>query len=230
MAAEVRLCVISLSARSPDNSDAAYLEWHALDHLPEQYAIAGVVHGQRWASTRACRAESAARVEPLASTDHVVQYLFADPVDASLDRFFALGAELRHAGRMPRLLPPVELAGYELVACEAAPRALVRAEVLPWRPGRGAYLIIDEAGRGGVPVDGLVDVPGVAGWWRFRGGDFHDRLTDTTGRNLTVCYLDDDPASVAAGIAPRVAVSTAGLLLAAPFECVVPWQWDRSLP
>ena len=39
MAASVRLCVLSLSARSPDGDDAAYIEWHSLDHLPEQYSL-----------------------------------------------------------------------------------------------------------------------------------------------------------------------------------------------
>jgi hypothetical protein len=244
VAGDVRLCVVSMSARAPDGGDAAYLEWHALDHLPEQFRIPGVVHGQRWVSTPACRAARPARAATGArfdATEHVVQYLFADPVAASLDRFFALGAELRAAGRMPALLPSVELGGYEVVARAAAPRALVTAEVLPWRPGRGAYLLLDEPdGADGVDgvdgVDGLgdtgrlCDVEGVAGVWQYRGGVFHPRLADTSGLRLTVCYLDGDPVAAGRRIGQVVESLDRGVLFAAPFEAVVPWAWERHLP
>jgi hypothetical protein len=216
MAASVRLCVLSLSARSSDGADAAYIEWHSLDHLPEQYALRSLLHGQRWVSTPECRAARAAGDDALASADHVVQYLFAD--GGSLDRFFALGAELREAGRMPLRLPPVELAAYAFVD---ATSTHVRPEVLPWRPNRGAYLVVSEE---------LVDLPaidGVAGVWRYVGGKFHDRLADTVGRHLTVCYLDGDPAEVGAEITAALEQT---VFLGAPFAALTPFDWGRSLP
>jgi hypothetical protein len=216
MAASVRLCVVSLSARSPEGDDAAYIAWHSLDHLPEQYSLRSLVHGQRWVSTPACRAARARGDATLEATDHVVQYLFADK--GSLDRFFTLGAALREAGRMPLRLPPVELAAYALADQTSS---VVRPEVLPWRPNRGAYLIVSAE-----PVD-LGDVDGVAGVWRYVGGKFHDRFADTRGRHLTVCYLDDDPAAVGARITASLAQS---VLLGAPFASVVPFDWTRSLP
>ena len=33
----------------------SYNEWHQLDHMPEQYPLAGMAFGQRWVSTPACR-------------------------------------------------------------------------------------------------------------------------------------------------------------------------------
>jgi hypothetical protein len=216
MAASVRLCVLSLSARSPEGDDAAYIEWHSLDHLPEQYSMRSLVYGQRWVSTPACRAARAAGGGALDATDHVVQYLFADK--GSLDRFFALGAELREAGRMPLRLPPVELAAYAFVDGTSP---VVRAEVLPFRPNRGAYLIVSDA-----PVD-LPAVDGVAGVWRFVGGIFHERLADTRGRHLTVCYLDGEPAEVGAGITAAIEQP---VLLGAPFCALTPFDWSRSLP
>lgn len=217
-----------MSARSATGDDAAYLEWHALDHLPEQYSIPALVHGQRWVSTPACRNARLAGGERLGATDHVVQYLFAAADAATLDRFFALGAELRAAGRMPVALPPVELGAYEVVERVAADHALVRAEVLPWRPARGVYLVVEE-GEGG-DLAALAGVPGVAGCWRFRGGRFHERLADTTGLGLSVCWLDGDPVETAARLAPVLAPRAGRLLLAAPFEALVPWSWDRALP
>ena len=39
-----------------DAGDRAYLAWHQLDHMPEQYQLPGIIHGQRWASDDACHA------------------------------------------------------------------------------------------------------------------------------------------------------------------------------
>jgi hypothetical protein len=208
--------VLSLSARSPEGDDAAYIEWHSLDHLPEQYSLRSLVHGQRWVSTPACRAARAAGDGSLDDADHVVQYLFADK--GSLDRFFALGAELREAGRMPLRLPPVELAAY---AFNDAQAAVVCPEVLPWRPNRGAYLIVSDARVELPPIDG------VAGVWRYVGAKFHERLLDTTGRHLTVCYLDGDPAEAGAAITASL---DQPVRFAAPFAALTPFDWDRSLP
>ncbi|HUR78365.1 MAG TPA: hypothetical protein VMZ22_10485 [Acidimicrobiales bacterium] len=220
MANDVRLCVMSMSARSAAGDDAAYLEWHSLDHLPEQYSIPSLVHGQRWVSTPACRAVRAPGDARLDGTDHVVQYLFAEPVAPALDRFFALGAELREAGRMPLLLPPVELGAYELRETRAT---LVSASVLPWRPCRGVYIVVGEVP---VSLEALAEVEGIAGAWVYAGGQFHPRLADTSGRWLTVCYLDGDPAAVAAQLRDRVG----GAMFAAPFVPLTAFDWSRSLP
>jgi hypothetical protein len=215
MAASVRLCVLSLSARSPEGDDAAYLEWHSLDHLPEQYGLRSLMQGQRWVSTPACRAARAPGDGSLDATDHAVQYLFADK--GSLDQFFTLGAELREAGRMPLRLPPVELAAYALVRATA--RA-VRPEVLPYRPNTGAYLIVSDEAVEVEPRDGL------AGVWHYSGGRFHERFVDTTGRHLTVCYLDGDPVAVGAAIT----ASLPAVRFGAPFAALTPFDWERSLP
>jgi hypothetical protein len=228
----IRFAVVSMSARSPEGRDAEYIEWHGLDHHPEQYGIDSIRLGQRWVSTPACRAARVAEHERFAAVDHVMQYLFADPSDAALDEFFALGAELHAAGRMPIRLPAVELGGYDLVERCASARVLIRDEVLPWRPVRGGYLII-ERGDAGTELSALCDVPGVAGAWRYRGGAFHKRFADTSDLTLTVCYLDDDVTSTASRLGAVLAGSwrdESSALLAAPFEAVVPWSWDRALP
>ncbi|MGQ0431544.1 MAG: hypothetical protein ACT452_03950 [Microthrixaceae bacterium] len=222
-----------MSARSVDGRDAEYLEWHGLDHLPEQYRITGMRSGTRWVSTAACRAVRAASTPPSGDVDHVVAYLFADPVDPGLDTFFALGKDLREAGRMPALLPPVELGGYRVADMAAAPRVLVGADVLPWRPHRGVYLLMED----GAPssVAGLLEVEGVAGAWTFAGSaSLHDRLAVTEARSLTVLYLDDNPALVGqrleAPLRERWTAPGAAPLLAAPFVTVTPWAWDAALP
>jgi len=230
---EVRVGVFSMSARAPAGFDRDYLEWHGLDHLPEQYRIDGLRNGTRWVSTPACRAARATSDPRYDAVDHIVAYLFAAPVDVALDRFFTLGAELREAGRMPLRLPLVELAGFVRRGGATAARALVDADVLPWRPTRGIYLLIERGTP--APPDALLDVPGVAGVWSFEGTDsLHERLAATDDLRLTVAYLDGDPPDVAARLpevlAPRWASGATSPLLAAPFVTVVPWRWDAALP
>lgn len=230
---DVRIGVLSMSARSPDGDDSRYLRWHGLDHLPEQHRIAGMRSGARWVSTPACRAARAASLDQYDDVDHVVCYLFADRVADGLDTFFALGADLRAAGRMPVRLPLVELAGYVVHGMVAAPRVLVGADVLPWRPSRGVYLLLERGER--AAPDALLEVPGVAGAWSYEGSDsLHPRLTAVEGVHLTIAYLDDDPAITAERLAVVLADrwSSGGVapLLAAPFVTVVPWAWDAALP
>lgn len=230
---DVQVAVVSMSARHPEGRDAEYLEWHTLDHRPEQHRLPGLRAGLRWVSTPACRAARAASEGDYDAVDHVVAYLFAEPVGAALDGFFALGAALREAGRMPLRLPPVELAGWELADRGAADGVLVGADVLPWRPMRGIYLLV-ERGQTAPPED-LQAVAGVAGAWSFVGSStLHPRLAGVAGVTLTMCFLDDAPPAVAARLAARLARrwerGAITPLLAAPLEAVAPFAWERALP
>src|SRR5262245_55257279 len=69
--------VVSMSARHPEGRDAEYLEWHALDHRPEQHRLEGLRGSLRVVSTPDCRAARAASEAPYDDVDHVVAYLFA---------------------------------------------------------------------------------------------------------------------------------------------------------
>jgi hypothetical protein len=237
---EIEVAVFSMAARSETGDDAAYLEWHLLDHQPEQYQIRGLRHGQRWASTPACRAARAAASDRFAAVDHLTQYLFDDPVDQGLDDFLDLGADLRRRGRYPHRLPSVLLANFDLIAARAAPRVLVSAGVLPFRPNRGAYLILEADASARVAeaasdeLEELIGVDGVAGAWVFAPGQRRADRFDAAGLSLTLCYLDDEPVAVAERLAPLLAGrwqgSSIAPALAAPFETVRPWEWDRSLP
>ena len=226
-----------MSRRHADGEDAAYLEWHVLDHLPEQYRLAGL----RVRASGGCRPRRAGPVRaasepPFDAVDHVVQYLFAEPVGPALDTFFALGGALHQAGRMPIALPRVQVGGWRLDGMLAADRVLVGAAVAAVATGSWR-LPAGRAGHRRRPPDArraLVAVAGVAGAWRWIGASPHERLEGTDGLTLTVCYLDDDPVEVATRLAPVLADrwATGGVipLLAAPFEAVVAGAWDRHLP
>jgi hypothetical protein len=230
----VAMALLSMSARSSDGRDAEYLEWHMLDHLPEQYRLAAIRSGQRWVSTPSCRAARAAGEPPFDDVDHIVQYLFAEPLTEGLDAFFDLGAALHRAGRMPIALPRRHLAAYTPVERWAAPERLVGADVLPWRPISGVYLVIERTGARDDRSIGS-DVAGVVGAWRLRGlDDRHPRLEAAADLDVTVWYLDGDPVAVGRALAeeqaPRWRPAGAEPLLAAAFHAVVPWRWDRATP
>ena len=83
---------------------ADYNAWHQLDHQPENLALLGVLHGDRWVRTPDCRAASDVEDEPvLGAADYVAMYWFADPVRASVAEWVELGETTREQGRRPEL-------------------------------------------------------------------------------------------------------------------------------
>ena len=126
---DVQLAFISLSTREPHGRDAEYIEWHSLDHRPEQYRLAGLRNSLRLVSTPACRAVRAASTEVYDAVDHVMTYLFTDV--ESLVPFADLGGALHEGGRMPLRLPTVEFMTADLAGKVAAPIAVAGSDVIP---------------------------------------------------------------------------------------------------
>ncbi|WP_419851147.1 hypothetical protein [Candidatus Poriferisocius sp.] len=229
---------VSLSARHPEGRDAEYLAWHTLDHRAEQHRLLEVRGSLRFVSTPACRSARVAADPRYEATDHFMVYLFTD--QAAMDSFYGLGEELFKAGRMPHRLPAVEGDLYTLAGKAAAPHAVAGADVLPWRPALGAYLLVE---LGVAAADRLVDIDGVAGvWWavsdlgRSMGYDWFVTPTspDEGPKQVSLCFIDGDPVDAARRLQPilekRWADGLARPLLAAPFYSVVPYEWDRHLP
>lgn len=229
-ASDIGFAFISLSAREPDGRDGEYLAWHSLDHRPEQHRLAGLRNSMRLVSTPACRAARAASVDRFDAADHVMTYLFTDPGPVPL--FNDLGRALHEGGRMPIRLPSVEFLVGDLAGKRASRQAVAGADVIPWRPAQGVYLMIE---RGHASADSFADVPGVAGVWWYHGSLAPEPYsTDGRGLQITYCYLDGDPVDTAQRLreplARRWASDGVDGLLAAPFYTVVPFEWDRHLP
>src|SRR3954451_14248761 len=144
---------VSMSARHPEGRDVDYLRWHFFDHRPEQYRLDTIRASLRLVSTPACRAARAASDERFDATDHVMNYFFSDP--SGLKPFHDLGRELGKVGRIPELLPSVERGVYSVDGRIAAPDVKAGADVLPWWPSTGVYLLIE---RGVSSVAPLVEV------------------------------------------------------------------------
>ncbi len=255
----VKVGFFSFTQSSPTGDDRPYLSWHQLDHMPEQYRLPGLVLGQRWRSSAACRRARGAEADGWSAVEHVVCYLMGDPVDQTVDDFLALGRELAAAGRYSQVMPSRYRGALRLLGTCAAPRALVSPEVVPFRPYRGVYMVVEEPDAADADADadddadddadadagwdehlrhmgaeipsGLVEVEGVAGVWTYATAPDLRRRMFTKGRiGLTVCYLDDDPVAVADRLAPTVnrlwSAAPTRMLLAAPFESIIKWDWD----
>jgi hypothetical protein len=214
----------------------AYNAWHQLDHLPEQFPLPGIVYGQRWVSTPACRAARLASGPALDPIHYVTCYLMAEPIEETINEFFALGAELH---RLDRFFAPrrAHLTGpFRVLDAHAASRTRVSAAAVPFRPHRGIYVKVDEPTADVASDAGhdlLVDVPGVAGVWTFSNVETPTSRRWTAGhRRITVCWLDDDPLDVAARIAPLVTTRreppdpSAQITFAGPFETITAGHWD----
>jgi len=228
-ATDVRMIFVSLTAREPDGRDAEYLEWHSLDHRPEQYRIAGLRHSVRLVSTPACRAARAICDSRYDAVDHVMTYFFAD--GAALDQFSALSAALG-GERRPFRLPTVQAGYFALAGKIAARRAIAGADVIPWRPARGVYLIVEQ---GAQSPAALADIDGVAGiWWHKDGTPAATGFKGSAGVQVTYCFMDGDPLETAerlrGPLEQRWADGQIVPHLAAPFHTLVPFEWNRYLP
>jgi hypothetical protein len=227
---DIGYAFISLSAREPSARDAEYIEWHCLDHRPEQHRLPELRQSLRLVSTPACRAARLASEGLFDRVDHVMTYLFAD--ESGIPGFFALGQALHQGGRMPLRLPSVGHVTGTFAGKLAADRAVAGADVIPWRPALGVYLLVEEGLSS--PAD-LLDAPHVAGLWWYEGAVTPEPLVgDWRGRQITYCYLDGDPLAAAHGLRERIerrwASGAIRGLLAAPFFTVVPFEWERRLP
>lgn len=222
---------VSMCARDPEGRDEAFLRWHTFDHRPEQHRLASLRAALRLVSTPACRAARVAgdtRYDPI---DHVMTYFFADM--AGLQGFSDLSVALRGVGRTTYTMPPVERAVCELAAIAAAPRIKVGADVIPWWPMQGAYVLVE---RGDVaPATDLTEIDGIGGVWSTVTIPAEPIYTNAeTGLQITFCYLDDDPVAVADRLRPavekRASATGVELRFAAPFHTVTPETVGRYLP
>jgi hypothetical protein len=225
---DITTIFLSLSARHPDGDDAEYLRWHTLDHRPEQYRLQGIRSSLRLVSTPACRAARAASDPMLDATDHVMTYFFANTTP--LKAFNDLAVALRQRGRMSYLLPSVQRAVYTVQERVAAPRIKLGADVLPWWPANGMYLLVE---MGSAALDALPDVPGVAGIWRAAAASSPFSGAEP-GQQIAFLFLDDDAVETARRLRPilekRWEKFSLRPLLAAPFYTLVPYEWSRNLP
>jgi hypothetical protein len=160
----------------------AYNTWHQLDHRPENLALDGVRHGERWVRTPSCAATSLVTDARLERTHYVNMYWFREPWRSSFAEWQELAERSYQWGRRPEIgytkRPLMGL--FRTVRGRAAPRVLVGPDALPFRPARAVLLSLHrfETAHSGAThaflldadsrrVPELLAVDGVAGVWTF---------------------------------------------------------------
>jgi hypothetical protein len=159
-----------------------YNEWHQLDHRPENLALDGVRHGERWVRTPKCARSSRVADERLTGTHYVNMYWFRSPWATAFAEWQELAERSYQWGRRPEIeytsRPLMGL--FSTVRGYAARHVRVSPDALPFRPMRAvrlslyrfdqahsaathAYLADADSHR----IPALLDVPGVAGVWTF---------------------------------------------------------------
>jgi hypothetical protein len=241
----VGLGLVALTGGLAPELEQANLAWHQLKHVPELYGADGVLNAQRWVSTTACRDQRAIESELLAPVESVISYLLGKPAKESYDSMLSYSQSLPREQDRPPGGEVLLDSFFEPLATAVAARVELSAHVLPWRPNRGIYLLVDELddepdalARYRMAWEGqtaeMLAVPGVAGLWLFGSDrDFPGVLTSQCEGTyaITIAFLDDDPANVGAALAPQAMTRTKDLpaqaLLAAPFESIPQWNWER---
>ena len=140
---DITTIFVSMTSRHPQGGDADTFGGTPSTTGPSSSRLTGLRSSLRLVSTPACRAVRAVSEPRYDSVDHVISYFFAD-LDA-LVAGRALTEALYDAGRMADVLPSVERAVYHFEGMEAAPRIKIGADVLPWWPVRGAYILVEQA-------------------------------------------------------------------------------------
>ena len=224
---KIRVGFFSFTEITDPGEHHSYNEWHMLDHMPEQYPLDGIAFGQRWVSTPACRAARLVSEGDLDSIHYMTLYLMTEPVERTLKEFRQLGRDLHALDRF-HLHRRAQLSGpFPFLDASVAPRVLVSAEAVPYRPNRGVYVEVEELAEGAddgparaAHLGALCALAGVAGAWTFADEQ----------RQVTVTWVDSPPLEMCERIEPIVEVrrsgSTSRTVFAGPLETITPWQWD----
>lgn len=237
-----------------------YNAWHQLDHLPENLALPGVVHGQRWVRSPDCVAAGSAPDPLLGSAQYLAMYWFAEPADASIAAWRELGDTTLQQGRRPELgwTTRTALGMYRPVKGYVRPEPAISLDALPFRPNTGVYLSvsrIDEPHSAAAQdlfafadtelIPAVLDLPGAVGAWTFRSIDVRGAdgplLRPPAALRITLCYLESDPVEFAAtvraaradGALPSPPAALTGVeteLLSGPLRTIQPWRWDWFAP
>jgi hypothetical protein len=238
----VKAAFFSVTPPGPPDDDGRYLRWHLLDHMPEQYQLPGIQYALRYIADGDYLSGRMAASNHLDNVGNVVNYLVGEPVQQTHDNFMELGRRLAELGRYPDRRPFLQLRMPALLRWYAAPRALVSAEVVPFRPHRGVIVIIEEPVGDEVTVaswlkwlhtdhfPAVLATPGVAGSWLYGSTSTWNLHPATQGdpQYTTVIYVDDDP--LATSVALRTLVEdrwrsgAVRPLFAGPLRTMIEWE------
>lgn len=202
---------------------AQYNAWHQLDHRPENLALDGVVHGERWVHSPDCSTLSHTSPEFSDKLHYVNMYWFRSPADESFAEWQELAERTFQLGRRPDVSLSTRLAMGTFLPVKGYvnPRIHVGVDALAMRPNRGVEITVTRVrdpqspdaeryfrwqDRIGIPS--LLQCNGAAGAWTFSsesttldtgraaddGVTFNEDSRSTSGQiRIVLVFLDEDP-------------------------------------
>ncbi|MDT5024588.1 MAG: hypothetical protein QOE61_1014 [Micromonosporaceae bacterium] len=159
-----------------------YNAWHQLDHRPENLALPGVLHGERWVRSPDCIAAGPSPIDALRDVHYINMYWFSEPVEESFRDWQALGERSFQWGRRPdaQIVRRPLMGSFSPVKGYVSPRVLVSPDALPFRPNRGVAIAVSRLADphsaaahdlfgwyDQVRIPDLLSCVGVAGAWTF---------------------------------------------------------------
>jgi hypothetical protein len=236
----VKAAFFSITPPAPLDDDGSYLRWHLLDHMAEQYQLPGIQYALRYIADGAYLDSRIVATGHLEQVGNVVNYLVGDPVQQTHDDFMELGPRLREMGRFPETRPLLQLRMPALLRWYAAPKALISAEVVPFRPHRGVVMIVEEPTGADVSswlqwlhtdhYPAALATPGIAGAWMYGSTNTWNLQPSTQGepQYTSVIYLDDDPLAATKALTPlaeeRWRSGAVRPLFAGPLRTMIDWE------
>jgi hypothetical protein len=236
----VKAAFFSFTPPAPPDDDGSYLRWHLLDHMPEQYQLPGIQLAQRYIADGDYPGSRLVGAGDLEQVGNVVNYLVGDPVQQTHDDFMELGPRFAERGRFPQRRPVLQIRMPALLSWYASPAALIGAEVVPFRPHRGVFVIVEEptsTDMGGwlhwlhtVHYPAVLATPGTAGVWMYGSTKTWNLHPATQGdpQYITMIYLDEDPLTVsevlASQLQERWQSGAVRPLFAGPLRTMIQWE------
>ncbi|WP_141014704.1 hypothetical protein [Nocardioides sambongensis] len=223
--ADVRRVFLSFPEVTDPSRHADYNAWHQYDHLPQNRALPGVRHGERWVRSPRCRVSGVSETsegDPLAAdldaAHYLAMYWFARPSRPAIEEWLELGSRTAEVGRRPELeWTRRRFTGFfEPVAGAVADGVRVGAGAVPLLPHAGIVLDVRRSPAvEPAAVREWAGVPGVHGAWAFVGVGRADGLV------VTMAWCAADPVTVA-----QACPSPPGGLLRTPLAVIEPEAWD----
>ncbi|WP_300681908.1 hypothetical protein [Nocardioides sp.] len=154
--------------------------WHQLDHRPENLALAGVAHGERFVHSPALAAASR-RAGEFADFHYANIYWFDEPAGAAVEEWAELAEQSLREGRRPDvdLVDRAYMDFFRVAGTALSPGLRIGGRALHYRPVTGVVLLVtalphdltrsELQARHAWEIDellpALAGVPGIAAAW-----------------------------------------------------------------
>ncbi|MBI2866481.1 MAG: hypothetical protein HYX99_03900 [Chloroflexi bacterium] len=163
----------------PPDRQAEFNQWYDTDHLPENRALPGVFHAQRYVAPPEYRALREATALRDGGGSYLTVYFTENEVRETQKHVITLATQLREGGRFPDYFDSPFGAAFSIQAVALRPGLVLSPGAASVMPHQGAYILLDELTDSSqeqkvmdwydqVHIPDTLRCPGFAAAFRFR--------------------------------------------------------------